>query len=319
MRCQLFFSLTGGGFIINRSPKIHWAGHESAHVLLEATPSDLSRALGRSSRLVPVFFLSTSFGQGERKPWVIASAFFDCISEGRRYSRTGMDVAERSVFLPRYSLWFIVEARIGLGVTAMWLLFSAAWPFNSGASEAGGKISGDSYFLTFLFSHYNLLFAFGVLICIIFTGRFRVWAHTVLVLGVAVFMGTWCALFFSIAPRGIFSDWSYGIGAALTILGLAVLERQGDVHVPVTLIFLGEASYSIYLVHWLAISGMCKVVTSIGGRVLVPSPLSFFATACVALSLGIAFHLVVERPLTKAMSRVFVPSRKVFPSETAEA
>jgi peptidoglycan/LPS O-acetylase OafA/YrhL len=61
-------------------------------------------------------------------------------------------------------------------------------------------------------------------------------------------------------PSGPWRTISYGVSATLCALGLMELERSGELVVPQTLIsFLGDASYSIYLVHQPALSLMAKL------------------------------------------------------------
>ena len=87
-------------------------------------------------------------------------------------------------------------------------------------------------------------------------------------------------------------DWSVwvGLSCAIAIWNLVNRERAGKLAVPRSLIFLGAASYAIYLTHSLAISAV--------GRLLSGMPLAIFLASLLAgTAIGIAYYLLIERPL----------------------
>jgi peptidoglycan/LPS O-acetylase OafA/YrhL len=89
----------------------------------------------------------------------------------------------------------------------------------------------------------------------------------------------------------------YGCGAALIILGFVSLEERGKLPVPRLLVFLGEASYAIYLVHYTAISFGVKGLMELSKRHHMSDLVLFTLTASIALVVGIGFHLLVEKPI----------------------
>jgi exopolysaccharide production protein ExoZ len=90
-----------------------------------------------------------------------------------------------------------------------------------------------------------------------------------------------------------------GIPAALLVIGVLSLERQGGVERERVTAFLGDASYSIYLWHALAIS-----VTAAVGRVLgLPLALTFAIAIPAGIVAGVFSYLIVERPLLRLLGR----------------
>ncbi|HEX2763419.1 MAG TPA: acyltransferase [Allosphingosinicella sp.] len=88
--------------------------------------------------------------------------------------------------------------------------------------------------------------------------------------------------------------------AALMVTGAVLLERRRPPVRALTLI--GDASYSIYLWHYLAI-GAAKSVNPF----VLPAGLVFILYAAAGVTVGIAAHLLLERPLLKAIrSRLWV-------------
>ena len=89
----------------------------------------------------------------------------------------------------------------------------------------------------------------------------------------------------------------YGVWAAISL--------EGKIPAPKTLIFLGDASYSIYLMHglitaWMAhifvVSGLIKHINIYGYYVI------YFALSC---ALGSAAHIYIEKPFAKYFRRFF--------------
>jgi peptidoglycan/LPS O-acetylase OafA/YrhL len=100
---------------------------------------------------------------------------------------------------------------------------------------------------------------------------------------------------------GMSREWSILVGAscALLIWRMVGAEATGRLAVPRWLIFLGAASYSIYLVHGPAIS--------IAGRLFAGSwALVLVGALAAGMAAGIAYFLLVERPLLNATGR-FMP------------
>jgi peptidoglycan/LPS O-acetylase OafA/YrhL len=77
------------------------------------------------------------------------------------------------------------------------------------------------------------------------------------------------------------------------------LERAGKLVVSKALVFLGDASYSIYLVHQPAISLIAKLLYPLWLRVKVPLIVPFMLMVVGSVALGVLIHLFVEQPLLR--------------------
>jgi peptidoglycan/LPS O-acetylase OafA/YrhL len=70
------------------------------------------------------------------------------------------------------------------------------------------------------------------------------------------------------------------------------------------MLLLGDASYSIYLVHYPIVSAACKALAWAGldaGDTL----LAFTIAVLAATAAGVGLHLVVEKPLLQRLGRGF--------------
>jgi exopolysaccharide production protein ExoZ len=98
-------------------------------------------------------------------------------------------------------------------------------------------------------------------------------------------------------------------GPAVLIVGGAMgLERAGKVPRWPAVKFLGDASYSIYLVHTLAVSVAVRLSTYLG---LTRGPLVFIVAVAGGLVAGVICFLVVERPLLAVFQRPATARRRL--------
>ena len=86
----------------------------------------------------------------------------------------------------------------------------------------------------------------------------------------------------------------WGVPAAMIVAGAVALEPVRAIRPPRALLGLGDASYAIYLCHFITVAVAARLV---GG-----APVWLFVSAAVALSLtaGLIVHRWIERPLIAA-------------------
>ena len=106
-------------------------------------------------------------------------------------------------------------------------------------------------------------------------------------------------------------SWSrvllWGLPAAAVFLGAVALPQAGHGAAARALRFLGDMSYSLYLVHILAI----RVVDRLLGHVDVDvaPPLVFVLALFAGLVAGAVFYRVIELPVTAGARRLVAPRR----------
>jgi exopolysaccharide production protein ExoZ len=185
----------------------------------------------------------------------------------------------------------ILRQRVGLGIAGLWfalclvtlLFLTPSWP------------------LSFLLSPYNLLFGFGMIAA-------RSWqklsvpsARVLLAAGLVVFVATGLS---EVVDGIVWSHgWRtvcYGLGAAAMVTGLAAKAIPVDR----LSVLLGDASYSIYLVHLPAMGLFVKVAMRFGAPWFMPPGLALAVLVVVGASAGVLVHLWLERPLLRALQRL---------------
>lgn len=95
----------------------------------------------------------------------------------------------------------------------------------------------------------------------------------------------------------------FAAGAYSLIVGLVKLEKSGGFLAPRGSLFLGDASYSIYLVHTPLLSALIKVAMATGLATSISSNMLFLGIFIITTALSAAAYPLVERPLLKWMRR----------------
>ena len=91
----------------------------------------------------------------------------------------------------------------------------------------------------------------------------------------------------------------WGIPASAVVAGAIALESHVGRHVPKWLLEVGDASYSIYLVHGFVLPVVIMVFAHFDGRYTVPLTL-LFSVIMSTLAAELAYRLI-ERPITQSL------------------
>ncbi len=186
----------------------------------------------------------------------------------------------------------ILSPRIGAAVLALWF---------AGCVLALTVLKAE-FPLNFFFSPYNIIF---------FAGMAGAWLYKRLPPSAAIMLVlAGAAAFFGAGLSDAYGAWMFGFGwrtvalgagAALLITGLAGLEHRGHFRAPRFLVSIGDASYSLYLLHNPLLALASKVVFAAGLHLLIgPWAMAALLTGgCIVASL--VFYKLIERPLVTAL------------------
>lgn len=266
----------------------------------------------RVSRLIPALWATLAL--------VLASYLF-WPSLNTNPSLTPLDIASAFFLLPvtrepllvvewtlRHEALFyalfvlaIASKRIGVTILTLWMAISLLLPTFQ-----------LNFPTNFFFSEYHVLFGVGILVAISFDKQWIRFPRATLLLGVSSFAIVW--LLRVSGKEGILVNLAFGLAAGAIIAGVTEMERFKPIYAPKLLTFLGNASYSIYLVHFLAVSAASKVLLVMLRFTALPDILSFCFVAGSALLAGACFHFWIEQPLTSA-TRALLNQRKTKGSE----
>ncbi|MFZ2100660.1 MAG: acyltransferase, partial [Oricola sp.] len=230
-------------------------------------PSRVSRyAMARLVRIFPAFwvvfslFLAAEFVLGLKEEsltgpgsylWAYALLPFD----GSSPLTAAWTLSHELLFYLVFGL-AILNRAFGFAVICVWTTTCAA--------ATVGRLTGLvdlSYPASFLLADYNILFAFGILSALAFRSLRLDAAKGVLAAGVLVFaIAAWLVVAHGVPDLAVV----FGVSAALVITALVRFETAGSITVPRWLVQLGDASYSVYLIHGPAMVVVAMVLRKIG-------------------------------------------------------
>jgi peptidoglycan/LPS O-acetylase OafA/YrhL len=199
----------------------------------------------------------------------------------------------------RHELLFYLTFAIYLWRPAVGIVTAAAMIL---LSVWGGFARGLDFPWSFFSSPNHLLFALGAIVLPRVPRPRGVGGWMFLALGFALFAMAWsiaCGDDLGKAQQNGPLVWLFGAGAALMILGSLGLEDGGALVIGKWGRLLGDASYSIYLVHFLFVSAACKLAMA----ARLPGLIAFLFVISVGLAGGLLFYAVVERPLRSLIGR----------------
>ncbi len=179
----------------------------------------------------------------------------------------------------------ILNKRIGLILIAAWLGVCVILPFVYPALP--------SYHWRFV----NVLFGFGMFVCFMLEKRRLPFAGPLAIgAGAAFFLacvGEYMGRINGDNPEIL----AYGLSSALLIAALVSLERQRPLTIPAPLLLVGEASYSIYLTHYPALSIVARIWIKVFGAERFPHEITYIGLVLTCVLIGCVFHILVEKPL----------------------
>lgn len=97
-----------------------------------------------------------------------------------------------------------------------------------------------------------------------------------------------------------FGPLSFGPLAAALLIGVLALEKGGAVRHIRPMLYLGDASYSLYLFHTFAIS----VVAKLAAVLFIPPAAAMILAVISGVAAGIAAFEMLEKPLIAALKRL---------------
>lgn len=193
----------------------------------------------------------------------------------------------------------IVNRRLGIAAFVVWYAAVIA------GYMLGWSVTFEQHqgFVGVFTSLFNLNFVLGMSVWYLLEKRASLPGWCCVLVSLPLFaLGIWGL---SGSHSGIQSleEWRlvFALASALLLLGLIALEGDGKITVPDALMKMGDASYSIYLVHTPILSAAMKIVMIIGLQRMLPAGVIFVVLAVVSLAGSYMAYLLLERPLLRLL------------------
>jgi len=169
---------------------------------------------------------------------------------------------------------------------------------------AGMSISASSNLLVFLLSERNLEFVLGCLSAYIVM-NYKLRHQALVAAGGAILFAI--SGWFVVRGAQVYSYTAlFGLPAVLLIMGSASLELKHAVIFPRPLVFLGSASYSIYLTHAMFVNVFALILSRFDATTHNDPLLITVGMALGAILGGALVYQYVERPLLFALRRLIL-------------
>lgn len=250
-----------------------------------------------------VFVYATGFGGAAKAqkldPWNIVASALLLPQSGPALVNVTWTLTYEILFYAIFAA-LVINRRLGLGVMLTWqglVLLHAARLFHPG-------IWVVAYYLRPI----CLEFGIGMMAALVVTSRHSGWqsrwggAVGLLLAGTGVFLAGLLYVDFW-QPRGL--DLArvpvFGLSAGAIVIALAVLERDGRTFVPAPIVWLGGASYAIYLVHYSIITLAAGALARL--HLLPPGDPTLLGCVGLAVAAGAGFHAFLDRPIQRRLRR----------------
>jgi len=195
----------------------------------------------------------------------------------------------------------ICNRRIGAGVLCVWAVLVTTGFFLS-------PVSGS--LLAVAMSPFCLEFFLGIGAAAILSGYTVPRSGLVLAIGLAGFaLAGVCETTGRLYGFGAAARLGYGICSFLVILALVEHERLGRLRVPRFMAVLGRASYSVYLVHLIAIGITFKLLSMVIRLAPAWSFLNWALLCTMGLTAGIIASIWLEQPIIRFARKRLIGSK----------
>jgi peptidoglycan/LPS O-acetylase OafA/YrhL len=159
----------------------------------------------------------------------------------------------------------------------------------------------------------NLLFFFGLAAFFVYSKALLRFPALIGFAGTLVFLAVLLA-----EPLGYALSYTreiilIGLGAGVGVVGFAWWERTDNRKFGRVSLLLGAASYSLYLVHYPALSGSAKLMFALGLSGVLPPLGMYIVLAMSAMAAGLTCFILVERPLLRLVRQFVAVSRPTNP------
>ena len=199
-----------------------------------------------------------------------------------------------------HELWFYIIFGLALawgkkGALCLVALFTTLSLYQM-VSLTSQLFPAFSFPMSFVFSHHNLEFLMGCGIAFLSASRFKQFANFFLFIGFCSFVSS---AYFENQLQRIFgpahSVMTYGLASGFLLIGAIFYEQYRPIiKSPRYLLFFGNASYSIYLIHFPALSLLARLSLKFELQKFVHIELLITGMALIATTIACLYYILWE-------------------------
>jgi peptidoglycan/LPS O-acetylase OafA/YrhL len=253
--------------------------------------------------VVPVYFLVPEFGEIFHRDWgALIKSLLLIPQTHPPHLSVAWTLVHEMLFYLLFAL-LIMQKTLGRLVIGAWLLVTLIAAVVSNTGQIILAHPAD-----FFFSTYNLLFGFGL-----FAGWLNARSpELVQRFGLIAFV-TGNILF--VATGVLENNWLgkqdltiilFGVAAFLIVCAAGQARVEQVFANKKLLQLMGNASYSIYLTHFLTVSLLSKIIRRIDVLAALPPLVNWTLLVVIATAVGVVVYLLVEKPALAAARRMVI-------------
>lgn len=239
--------------------------------------------------VLPVYFVLPGFGEGyEREIGTIITSLLLLPSENEPIIGVAWSLVHTVFFYLMFSLFFIENKTVSKLVLFIWVFLTVLFCLN--------LFTSSHYLMNFFFNLNNLFFLAGSASAYVVIRRkiHFVLSLVFVIIGFIGFPLSWINEQYHLVDISLQS--TTGLASIFLILGLSSIDLQKDIKIPNFANYLGNASFSIYLTHYLFMSGFSKVLSSSLFLSINKMALGI-VLILLSISSGCFFYSFIEKPI----------------------
>lgn len=240
--------------------------------------------------ILPMFFIFPGLGDPgvQTNIWVIVKQMF-LFPQERVILNVTWTLSHEVLFYLIFSLLIITRKVFAVPVIGAWILLTVL--------NVIGLFKFSIWELDFLFSPFHIEFLLGCFAAYIYLKIKINKPDVILISGVLLFGLAWIMRYQGIVPKyTIYSILLFGSASFLIVLG-SVYKEIKKTKLTKCFLFIGDASFSIYLTHFPALSLLNIIFTKLG----MFNSLNYFYTSSImiiiSIIIGCIAYILIEKPL----------------------
>lgn len=247
--------------------------------------------------ILPFFFIFPGLGDGSEREFmkiVTSLLLFPDVTEP--ILGVAWSLVHTVFFYIMFSLTFLENKKISKWILSLWGILSFIFGIN--------LLTSTNYFISFLFSFNNLIFLSGI-VCAYVVSNVKInenlsWLF--IFVGILGFPLSWLNIQYRFIDIGL--QIPITLSSIILLLGLGSIDLQKDIKIPRFAQFLGNASFSIYLVHYYCMSAISIFLSSV---VIIPIPNLLLAIILIILSIifGCLAYILIEKPVNTKLKNLY--------------
>lgn len=253
--------------------------------------------------ILPIYFLVPTFGEGyERNFDVILKSLALYPQSHFPILIVGWTLSYEIFFYVLFGLAIALKPRFSKLILLAWLTSVCIFSYFELQNQI---VSNPPHWISFIFNFHNLEFVLGCLAAYLVCQERVPFGSVWLILGSILFLGAGFADNYQASH--IPDLFAYGVPSMLIVLGAATLDMKGAIAVPAWLSYLGDTSYSTYLIHYPCLSASLMIAIALNLTSWLHPTLLMSGLAIISVIAGCLTYQYVEKPLISLLRQKLVP------------